>query len=429
MTKHIVGNGTIAKVKDKSGSVQRNVWRIRLSLGKVFDKNTGKECYIYSPWRTVHGTKEKARKALATYREELENPVEPDPGEVLFKKYAAEFCERRKSKNRLSESTLKHYQYLTTVLNVHLADLELHRIDPATIEKTLAKIGESKPPGEVKRCYRMLNQILKQAVRDDVLPRNPCDKVDPPKAVRIETRFLDTDDVARLLVALNATQFEAQRLEETERKTKPRKQHEYKQGEASGTLLRSRAIAVALALASGCRRGEVLGLTWGCVDLEGHTIRIAQQLTDSGLSSPKTKQSRRIITLDTDTMARLKTWKEKQERFLSSYGIEQGRDTPVITNEIGGFHEPHGFSTWWRAFCAANGFSGLRFHDLRHTHATLLIANNVDIKTVQGRLGHTEASTTLDIYSHIMPAKDKEAANTVGRILSAPTPTLRVVNL
>jgi integrase len=190
-------------------------------------------------------------------------------------------------------------------------------------------------------------------------------------------------------------------------------------------------MAVLLALASGCRRGEVLGLSWGNVDLSASTVKITQQIThDGGLSVPKTKQSKRTITLDTGTVKRLKAWKVKQAEFLLSLGIGQGKATPVISNEIGGWQEPNGFSRWWRQFCASNGFEGLKFHALRHTHATLLISRNVDIKTVQGRLGHTKAGTTLDIYASIMPAKDKEAARVVGSILAAPAPIQgEVVNL
>jgi len=265
---------------------------------------------------------------------------------------------------------------------------------------------------------------------DDLLLRNPCNRVKVPKAKCANPHYLDTEDVARLVRALSTAQAEALRLEQTKRTTKVRKAHKYEQGKASGTLMRSRTMAVTLALATGCRKGEVLGLTWGNVDLDTGTIRIVQQLTTDGVRMPKTEQGKRTITIDADTVARLKAWKLKQAEFLLSLGIGQKKVTSVVTNEIGSQHDPKGFSQWWRRFCSANGFEGLRFHDLRHSHVNLLIGNNVDIKTVQGRLGHTEASTTLDIYASIIPANDEKAATIVGAILAAPMPVMgEVINL
>ena len=153
--------------------------------------------------------------------------------------------------------------------------------------------------------------------------------------------------------------------------------------------------------------------------MENGTIRIAQQMTKDGLRQPKTERGSRVLSLDTNTAERLADWKKHQKAYLEKLGIKQDKTTPLITNEIGGFCEPDGFSQWWRKFCEESGFKGLRFHDLRHTQATLLISQGVDIKTVQNRLGHTLASTTLDLYAGVIPAKDKEAADIVGGLLAA----------
>jgi len=194
--------------------------------------------------------------------------------------------------------------------------------------------------------------------------------------------------------------------------------------------LRSHIMATRLLLATGVRRGEGLGLTWKYLDLEDASLRISQQITMDGLRPPKTKQGMRTISLDSDTVKRLGDLKANQAEYLLGLGIKQDANTPVFINEIGGFIDPNNFSRWWRGFCKEYGFEGLRIHDLRHTQATQLIAQNVDIKTVQSRLGHATAAITLDLYAGVMPSKDREAAEVIGNIISAATEKYgKIVNI
>jgi integrase len=369
--------------------------------------------------------------AKNSYRNELESGIKLDADKVTFREYAAAFCERRKAAGALAEGTLRHDKDQVRILNLYLGKVPLREIEKSTVKNLVAALSkDGRKPTAVRRCMVMLHQILDEAVEDDLLLRNPCTKKMIPKAERPEARFLEREEVLRLLAVLDIKEREAQRLEQTHRGTKPRKAHRFEQGKASATLLRSRVMAVRIALASGCRLGEVLGLEWQYVDMEACEIRIAQQNTLYGISAPKTKQSKRTITLDPQTMALLKAWRLVQAEFLLSLGITQGKETPVIVDMVGGHHCPRNFSSWWRKFRDQHGFEGLKFHELRHTHATLLIGEKADIKTVQGRLGHAQASTTLDIYASVIPAKDKEAATIVGSILAAPTPvTGEVVNL
>ncbi|MCL2504182.1 MAG: site-specific integrase [Coriobacteriia bacterium] len=181
-------------------------------------------------------------------------------------------------------------------------------------------------------------------------------------------------------------------------------------------------MGVRLALATGARRGEVLGLTWDSFDARTSSIRINQQQTKSGLRAPKTERGKRTITLDGATIERLAEWKSQQAEYLFSFGIRQTEKTPIVSDELGGFLEPDNFSRWWDIFRKRHGFDTLKLHDLRHTQATLLIAQGVDIKTVQNRLGHTKASTTLDLYAGVLPGKDAEAASVIGSLLTTKKP-------
>lgn len=201
------------------------------------------------------------------------------------------------------------------------------------------------------------------------------------------------------------------------------------------------------------RKGEVLGLTWCHVNLEGGEFYVTQALgKDMVVCDPKTERSKRWITLNENTLARLREWKAEQarqleeldalnpaglaERGLDAKGyrhVLQGRDTQVITNEVGGFTNSDTYARWFRGFCVENGFGryankspyrdkggvlryrrtgyvGLNYHELRHTQATLLISSGADIKTVQGGLGHSSASQTMNIYAHVIHQNDEKAA-------------------
>ena len=128
-------------------------------------------------------------------------------------------------------------------------------------------------------------------------------------------------------------------------------------------------------------------------------------------------------------VAHLKMWKDVQKSELIKLGIKQNDETPVCCNEKGGFMNLSNFERWWREFRTNAGFEGLRFHELRHTQATQLLANGVDLKTAQDRMGHANGAITLNWYAHAVPENDEKAAQLVGEIFK-PTPNkARVVDL
>jgi len=386
-----------------AGTIERRgkAWRIRFNLGA--DPVTKK--YRYSPWRTVHGTKADALAASAEYRREIEGGLRLDADKVTFAGFAEWYLSQRRSQGSFAPATLTHDSNQIKLLNKLIGDAVLSEIDVITVSNINATLGnQGKPAGAIRRAFAVLKKILKAAVDNDLILRNPCDRVRPPKVNKPDIHFLDEKEAGRLISSLDAL------MELTEKKGSD---------DAGLVVLKSRAVATRLALVTGARRGEVLGLTWGNVSFEDERIRIIQQFTQDGIRTTKTERAKRIIALDEKSLRVLLWWKGVQAAYLHTLGIEQGAVTPVITDELGGFHDPDNFSRWWRAFTQSNGFDGLRFHDLRHTQATLLIAQGVDIKTVQTRLGHEKASTTLDIYAGVMPGKDREAARVVGALLSA----------
>ena len=178
-------------------------------------------------------------------------------------------------------------------------------------------------------------------------------------------------------------------------------------------------IAVRIGLATGMRRGEILALTWDHIDLDGAMIQVEKSITVYGeVKDPKSEAGKRALNIDADTVEHLRTWKAFQASELDKICIEQTDTTPVCRSDKGEYVNPTNFSRWWRGFAESSGFAGLKFHELRHTQASQLIANGVDIKTVQGRLGHASASLTMNQYAHALPENDRKAAELIGTLFS-----------
>lgn len=387
------GIGTI----EKRGT---NTWRIRLAVGK--DPETGK---YRQKSRTVHGSKADAFHAREELRRELEGGLRIDAERITFDQFAREFSSRRKMSGTVRKSTLIDDAKIIKRLTHYLGPVQLKSIDSRYIlhvQSRMERDGYSQTMLHV--TLRKLSQMLKEAVRFEYLLSNPCDRIDIPPVPQRSLYVLDAEGARRLV----------REIERRERAVVEGKLA----GDQCPFLEESRLMALRLALATGMRRGEVLGLNWRNVDLSNGIVRVVQQYTaERELRAPKTKSGIRTISLDTETTDSLHNWREHQEKWLKKAGLPFTLDTPVASNARGGYSNPGNFSSWWAHFRQEIGFGNLRFHDLRHTQATLLIGNGIDIKTVQGRLGHSRAATTLDIYACALPENDRKAANLLGSLI------------
>ena len=204
-----------------------------------------------------------------------------------------------------------------------------------------------------------------------------------------------------------------------------------------------------LLLATGCRRGEILGLSWSAIDFESSQIYIRQSLNNQcEIKETKTAAGVRALYVDRETITHLQAWKAFQAKALhlvmaedsegKKHSVEQTDETPVCCSDVGGWLDPTNVNRWWggnksrgiEGYRDTIGFPNLKLHELRHTSATLLLGNGVDVKTVQHRLGHASSSLTLDQYAHAIPANDRTAADLIGSIYNAPAePSARIVKI
>jgi integrase len=271
----------------------------------------------------------------------------------------------------------------------HLGQVPLSELHPLQIQRLYAALlepgagyrGRTLSPKTVGNLHRVLREALGQAVRWRLLDINPAASVDPPRARRAEITVVDKALAERLLSSVTGTRFEA---------------------------------AVAIALATGMRRGEILALRWADLDADLATAYVnrALQTTEAGLSfeAPKTPRSRRSVALPSFLVPYLERQRSGQAVRRAELG-DGWVDQDLITDRgSGGAWNPDSFSTAWRKFLAQRGLPPVRFHDLRHGHATLMLLQGIHPKIVSERLGHSSIGITLDTYSHVLPTMQAEAA-------------------
>lgn len=418
-------NGVIIEKK-------RGVYEVQLSLG--VDPETGKYSRIS---RTVHGTKADAQKELRSLIKQKEDGINLKKSSMTFKEFSTQWHESRVTAATLAPSTLKGEEPILAALNEHIGNIKLEALTPARIDglyNQIRKEGsrsiQGKPLSETTmvKYHEVLSKILKKAVHYDLILRNPCDRVTRPKVAQTERKSLTKENGAKLLKCVLQTEEEAKRSLELEIEKATQKEDSNSNitiNFSGGISALGNIVAVHVGLATGARRGEVFGLSWRDVEMvqtkQGLfcTLKIRHTLDAYGnIKEPKTKTSKRDIAIDKTTASSLSTLRNMQALYLNRIGLKQTAQTPVFCSNFGGNMDLHNFERWWREWRKESGFPTLKFHELRHTQATQLLANGVDVKTVQNRLGHANAAITLNWYAHALPENDKKAAALIGVLFS-----------
>jgi integrase len=176
-------------------------------------------------------------------------------------------------------------------------------------------------------------------------------------------------------------------------------------------------VLIKIAITTGLRRGELLGLEWKHIDLDKGTIQVKQTISYANqeyiIKEPKTKNSVRTVTIPESIIPEIKKYKSvwNRDRLQAGDLWEGGVYQFLFTSWDGKPLYPSSVGTWWRRFIKKHGLKYIRFHDLRHTSATLLINSGVHAKIISTRLGHADIRTTMNIYGHSLQEADKEAAN------------------
>jgi integrase len=321
--------------------------------------------------------------------------VMPDPEETVGS-YLSSWLQH--SKTRVRAKTHEGYEGLVRLYALpRMGNVPLTDLSPLQLQNLYADLlSDPKRPlsgGTVLNLHLVLTQAFTQAVRWGVMASNPASGAQPPRPKRAELAVVDPPLAARLLEATAGTRFE---------------------------------LPVAIAIATGMRRGEILALRWSDIapDLSLAHVRRSIQPTASGLvfEQPKTRRSRRTVVLPAFLAPYLTAQRESQAGRKQKLRRAWQENDLVIDRGDGRPRNPDTLSSGWAIFVRRRGLPPVRFHDLRHAHATLMLSKGVHPKIVSERLGHASIGITLDTYSHVLPAMQQEAAAAFDEIFGGPPP-------
>ncbi|MGG3041794.1 tyrosine-type recombinase/integrase [Bacillus anthracis] len=364
------------------------------------DQNTKKWYFILTHGKKEDGkprqfkkrgfkTKQEAHKVMLELEQSLTLGTYIQPNKILYKEYLLErFLEDKMTK--VKKQTLNTYRWIVEKHIIpEIGDVGLTKLSPMIIQGLYNKLTKEKALSDenIQKVHTLINDSLKKAERWGLIARNPAALVDRPKAVKKEITVWDVAEVRQFL----------------------------KCAKKSGRYY----IAFLLALTTGMRQGEILGLRWKDVDFENGCVRITQTLSSDGkdlLPYTKTKSGSRTIDLPEKTVTALKKhWlfirgeKEEAKGYKDlDLVVCTGLGTPTHKSNI---------RRVFKSIIKQAEIPKIRFHDMRHTHATLLLLQGVNPKIVSERLGHADVRITLDTYSHLLPSMQRETALQFGKML------------
>jgi integrase len=363
-------------------------WVARLHLGYEGGKRRRKHFYGHTRREAL----EKLDRARADLR--LGLPVGGDERQTVGQFLQHWLVDAAKPAVR-PRTYVTYESYVRVHLVPAIGRVALQRLTPADVQRMLnAKLAAGLSPRTVHHLRAILRRALNQAVRWGIIPRNPAALVDPPRVPRYEVAVIGPDDARRFLDAVRGDRLEA---------------------------------LFTVALAIGLRQGEALGLGWDDVDLDAGTlsVRFALQRIEGALRlvEPKTRLSRRTLALPPLVVASLRQHRARQLRERVWAGSRWNEFGLVFTSSIGTPLDSTNVTHRLQRALAAAGLPRMRFHDLRHACASLLIAQGVHPRVVMETLGHSQIGLTMNTYAHVLPALQREAATSMERILATGSST------
>jgi integrase len=347
-------------------------------------------------WHKFLGTRRQAQSECARLVAELQSGASFDPNKLTVAAYLEQWLEHMRP--LVSPRTHERYGELARKnLVPRLGGLPLARLQAIQISTAYAQaLARGRVDGTgglsartVLHMHRLTKMALRKAVRWRLLGRNPADDVDPPKVERIPMNTYDLPETAALLAAARGTRM---------------------------------LVPTILAVLCGLRRGEIIGLRWRSVALDRSELAVVEsaEQTAAGVRIKETKTGRdRTVALSAFVVVELRGHRARQAEELLRVGIRLSPDTLVVAQADGRLIQPRSLTHEWAKLVARRGLRRIRFHDLRHAHATHMLASGVHPKIASERLGHSSVGITLDLYSHATRGMQADAAALVDAALQA----------
>ena len=382
--------------KDKDGNIIS--YQIRVFRGR---DTSGKQLKDYlMTWKPEPGmTQRQIKKELARQAALFEENCKlgnVSTEKLSFEQYSG-YVVDLKERNGLKIKTAERYREMLARINAEIGPLKLQDIRPDHLNRLYAKLAEpgqnqhtggGLSPKTIIEHHRVISSVLSQAVKEQLIPSNTAQRATPPRVPKHEMDAFEADEIKAILAALE---------------TEPLKWQ----------------VLTTLLIATGARRGEIMGLQWKNVDLEGNRLYLCENRVytpKSGAFSTTLKTGEnRYVSISPSVTELLERWKEEQAAFFDCLSI-----TPsgyVMTADNGQPMHPDSPTDWLAKFAKRHNLPPIHPHKFRHTQASLLISEGVDVLTVSKRLGHAKVSTTLDIYSHVLAKSDQKASDTLDDLI------------
>ncbi len=371
------GEGSITQRKDGR-------WQARIDLGWIDGKRVRKSFYA----RTRQEVAKKLTKALSEYQSGL--PLAND--RLTVEKYLSRWLDDV-ARPTVRASTFEVYESrLRLHVLPHVGRIALAKLAPAELSQLYTRLlAKGLAPATVRYVHAILHRALDQATRWNLIPRNPADLVDAPRLDHHDVTALSPEQVAALFDAAKGERLEA---------------------------------LYVVAVTGGLRLGEILALRWSDLDWDARTIQVRRTLgrtKKNGLAfgEPKTPKGRRSVTLPAFALDALRQHRARQIEERLKLGAAWEDLDLIFPNEVGKPIERQNLiRRSFKKLLQKAGLPDVRFHDLRHTSASLLLRLGEHPKVVQERLGHSTISVTMDVYSHVMPDLQRDAAAKLDRLLA-----------
>ena len=346
-------------------------------------------------WHKFAGTKRNAQDECARLISELNGGLYIEPAKITVGQFLDRWLEHIKP--LVSPRTHERYGELVTKnIKPLLGAVLLTKLRPMQISDAYAKALSSShrkgkgglAPSTVRYMHVILKASMRQAMRWQIMARNPVDAVDPPKVERGTMRTYDLAQTADLIDATRGTRT---------------------------------TITVILAVLCGLRRGEIAALRWHNVNLDAAQLAVTEsaEQTRAGVryKNPKSGNGR-TVALSARVVNELRSHRVEQAQELLKLGVPLTDDAFVVAQADGSPLQPRSLTRQWHVLLANNKtLPRIRFHDLRHAHATHMLSSGVHPKIASERLGHSKVGITMDLYSHVMPGMQEDAAARVDRDL------------
>lgn len=369
------------------GSIRRrsgDSWELTIDLGRDSEGRRRRR-FIHVKGRKAHAER-RLREVLAG----LDKGLPLDTSKVTVAEYLGRWHRDYVERNTRPGTAERYMVDIKNHLIPQLGLLPLTKVSPADVQAMeAAALAGGLSPRSVQHAHRVLSEAYRHAIEWGLTWHNPCASVRPPRQMNKEISVPDPATVLRLLEASKASPHHA---------------------------------AFHFLAYTGARRGEACGLMWSDLDLDAATAsirRAAVRVKGQGvvMMPPKTERGERLIALDADTVDMLRAHRGTQVIQQSELGELYESRRFVFANPFGAPLDPYVLTDTWRHLVSRAGASGVRLHDLRHFHASMLLRANTHPKVVMERLGHSTISVTLDTYSHSIPALQAEAATDFARLM------------